>query len=314
MGKHYQQIILVTDGSSTSRAAEQTVFNLAKEHSAKVLIVDTVRPPSFVSQMLNSNAEDVFDMVVNGKEKNLEQLAKRFADGGLNASVKVVVGNSSEQIAISALSWGADLVVRYMKGARSRHFSPFGNTARNLMRVCPCPLLLVGDKPVENPRVMACINAEHGSNENQAILSEAEKLAGPSENLLALYCWKFYGGESLSEHLDDELFMGYMDEAEKNYQVLFEQFLEKHNLESFKQGVHLENGDPIHLIPEFCEREKVDVAVMSSASQDHPLLRLLGSTIESVLNKLPCSLLVVTPVGFESHLKLSDVTVAIENA
>lgn len=314
MESQYSRIILVTDGSSSSRAAEQTAFNLAKEHSAKVLIVSNVKPPTFVSQMLNSNAEDVFNMVVNSKEKSLEQLAGRFEDAGMETGVKVLVGNSSEQIAISALSWGADLVVRYMKGVRSRHYGPFGNTARNLMRICPCPLLLVGNKPVENPRVMACINAEHGSAENQSILSEAEKLAGPKQNLLALYCWKFYGGESLSEHMDDELFMSYMNEAERNYQGLFEQFRTKHNLDAFKKGVHFENGDPIQLIPEFCEREKVDVAVMSSASQDHPLLRLLGSTIESILNKLPCALLIVKPIGFKSHLKAPESTVEIENA
>jgi universal stress protein E len=303
MGKGYRNIILVTDGTKASQAAAQTVLNLAKKHSAKVLVIDTVRPPSFAASWLNSNSEELFDIVVADKRERLEKVAGVLQEAGIEASVEILFGKSSEEIAKAALTEPADLVVRYMKGPQSRHASPFGTTARNLMRVCPCPLLLVADKPVSDPKVIACVNPEHDFKENESIVVEAENLAGKHDDLMALYCWKFYGREYLREYMDEKTVKSYMDQAEQNYRGLYDQFLEKHDMNAFGKGVHLQNGDPIQVIPEVCRHESVDVAVMSSASSNHPLNRLLGSTVESVLEDLPCALLVVKPLGFKSPIK-----------
>ena len=68
--------------------------------------------------------------------------------------------------------------------------------------------------------------------------------------------------------------------------------------------MHFEYGEAAEVIPEVCRQESIDVVVMSSASQTHPVRRLLGSTIESVLDELPCALLVVKQAGFVSPVKL----------
>ena len=301
--KGYKCIILVTDCSEKSLAANETALNLAREHSAKVIAVDTVRAPSFTAKWLNSNFEDLFDIVVADKRERLEKVANRLKESGIVVETRILIGKSSEEIARAAITENADLVVRYMKGIKSQQKSLFGTTARNLMRVCPAPLLLVSDKPIANPTVLTCINPEHEVNENEAILSEGQKLATSSQNIMALCCWKFFGGEFLSGYLDSKMQHKYLSEAEQNYRGLYQQFLEKHDLGAFGEKVYLENGDPIQVIPEFCEKNSVDVVVMSSASQNHPLKRLLGSTVESVLDSLPCSLLVVKPIGFTSPIK-----------
>ena len=63
MGNGYKKIILVTGGTEAARAAEQTAFNLAKQDSATVLVVDTIRPPSLTSKWLSNNAEELFEIV-----------------------------------------------------------------------------------------------------------------------------------------------------------------------------------------------------------------------------------------------------------
>jgi nucleotide-binding universal stress UspA family protein len=284
-------------------------LNFAKQHSAKVVVVDTVRPPSIAATWLTSNAEDMFNIVVADKKKRLDQVAAVFKEAGIEVSVEVLYGKSSEEIARAVLNEDADLVIRYMKGVNSRFESIFGATARNLMRVCPCPILLVGSEPISDPKVLACVNAEHGFNENEAIVKEAEKLAGKPDHLMAMYCWKFYGTEFLSEYLDENTLKNYLNEAEQNYQSVFDNFLTQHDLEAFEKGVRLQNGDPAEVIPEVCRQEEIDVVVMSSASQNHPLKRLLGSTVESVLDELPCALLVVKPIGFTSPIKQTKVQV-----
>ncbi len=311
MEKKFKCIILVTDGSGTSTAAEKTALNLARQHSARVVVVGTMRPPSFASQIFSSNVQEAFEMAAADNKDRLARIARELRDEGLETSVRILYGKSSEQIAREALSQDADLVIRYMKGAHSRHMSPFGNTARNLMRVCPCPLLLVGDTPIANPTVLACVNAEHDYKENQAILSDAAALVGPDKNLHALYCWSFYGSDILHDYVDDQTYSQYVNEAEQGHLALFENFRKKYDLSDYGDNVNMVNGDPIQVIPEVCELQSVDVVVMSSASQNHPVRRLLGSTIESVLDELPCALLVVKPLGFHCPVKPGPSTVEI---
>lgn len=308
MAETYKRIILVPDIGSSSKAVSQTALDFAKQHGASVVIVDTVQPPSVAATWLTSNAQEMFDIVVADKQKRLDQVAHVFREAGIEVEAEILFGKSSEEIARAALNEEADLVIRYMKGVNSRHESLFGTTARNLMRVCPCPLLLIGDQPVSQPQVLACVNAEHDFEENEAIVKEAEKLAKHTpDHLLAMYCWKFYGTEFLSDYMDEETLKSYQSEAEENYQTVFSQFVEKHDFKGFGKGVQLKNGDPIQIIPDVCREEKIDVVVMSSASQNHPLNRLLGSTVESVLDELPCALLVVKPIGFKSPIKRTKV-------
>lgn len=308
MGK-YKKIILVMDALKEAAAATETACNLAKHHGAEVTIVDTLRPPSAASRWFSSNADEVFDMVLADKQERLDKIADRIKESGVTAGSKLLIGKSSEEITREAIRSGADLVVRYMKGAGSRHSSQFGNTARNLMRICPCPLLLVGDKPINNPKVLACINVEHDDNENNAILSEAKKLSTDDKNPTALYCWKFYGDEFLKDHFAESALQQTLVESEQIYRGVFEKFKKSHDLSAFGDQIRMEHGDPIEVIPQFCKDESVDVAVMSSASQNHPILRLLGSTIESILDEIPSSLLVVKPLGFKSPVKGADTTV-----
>ena len=120
MESSYKTIILQTDASKMSHAAEQSALNLAREFEARVVIVDTVRPPSIASQWFTSNSEDVFEMVVKDKTERLDKLAKKFRHEGIAAEVKVLFGKSSEEVVRCAVTEEADLVVRYMKGAASR--------------------------------------------------------------------------------------------------------------------------------------------------------------------------------------------------
>ncbi len=314
MNSSYKRIILVTDTSKFSESASQTALDLAKQHSASLLVVDTVRRPSMLSHWISSNADDMFELVANQKQERLDSFVSVFKEAGIETTTKLLIGNSSEEIARTAITENADLVIRYPKGINSRMPGPFGTTARNLMRVCPCPLLLVAEgKPVSNPKSLACINAEHKQSENESILAESRKITGVEGKWEMLYCWDFYGNEYMAGYINDEMMRQYMSDSERNFRSLFEKFLSENELSLDDANVHMEQGDPVGLIPEFCTREAIDVVVMSSASQNHPLHRLLGSTVERLLDNLPCSLLVVKPKAFESPLKPANSDFNVKN-
>ena len=305
MDQLYHHIMLVTDGLESSNSATETAFNLAKQHKALVTIVDAIREPSGLSRWLSANASDVFEMVMADKQKRLAGIASQFYEAGLEATSEILVGKSSEVITRAVIEKKVDLVVRVMKGPRSRFPGLFGNTSRNLMRVCPCPVLLVNRKPLENIAALACVNVEHDVAENESILRHAEQIAFDTDRLSGIYCWNLRGTEIMQGHMTADSIEQLMQESERVHRNLFEKAIGELNLGKLEGKIRMENGDPVDVIPRFCRDEKIDVVVMCSASLNHPIQRYLGSTIESVLDELPCSLLVVKPRGFESPVRLS---------
>ena len=298
----YQRILVVTDGLRTSAPVHETALSLATDHSAEVMIVDTLQPPTTVARWLTSNATEVFEMVLADKQDRLEKIAEGFRKEGVDVQTKVLLGRSSEAITLEAIDWDASLVIRYMKGVRSKFSGIYGNTARALMQICPAPILFVGKTAIEKPRVLACIDTEHQSQENESILSQSIGLAVEKDRLMALNCWEMYGRDMMEKRMNPSAFEQSIEFAESIHRKSFDQFVQANDLAMFGGGVRFENGEPSILIPQFCHHEEIDVVVMCSASLNHPLRRYFGSTIEAVIEQLPCSLLVVKPIGFVSPI------------
>ena len=107
-------------GPQIRKSPPKLRLDLAKQHSARVYVVDTVRPPSIAATWLTSNAEELFDIVVADKQERLEKVAHVFRDADIDVKVEILFGKSSAEIVKTALTEQADLVIRYMKGPRSR--------------------------------------------------------------------------------------------------------------------------------------------------------------------------------------------------
>lgn len=309
--KKYQRILLVTDALTTSMPTVETAFNLAQHHGAEVLIVDTLRQPSTIAKWFSSNSSELFEMVLADKQKRLESITQRFKNAGIDAKMEVLFGKSSEMITRAAIENDVDLVVRNMKGVNSRYPGLFGNTSRNLMRYCPRPVLFVGDQAVESPNVVACVNVEDAAEENEAIFRAAERIAAETTQVQGVYCWDLHGKEIMKSHVSPESIDRLFKESESIHQNIFNKAVHDLDLGDFENRLQMINGDPRNVIPKVCREESANVAVMCSASLNHPLQRLLGSTIESVLDELPCSLLVVKPKGFQSPFETEDTDVEV---
>jgi universal stress protein E len=61
--------------------------------------------------------------------------------------------------------------------------------------------------------------------------------------------------------------------------------------------VHLEAGDARELIPEVALRRRADLVVMGAVSRSRLRQLLVGSTAESVLDRLECDVLAVKPAA-----------------
>ena len=303
---NYDRILVVTNGLESSEPTHQTAMAIARQHRAEVVVVDTLRPPSLFSRWCSPYSQDLFESLQIEKFKALEEIAERFRAAGCHdVRTELLLGKSSSVITRLALEWDASLVVRYLKGEHSKFAGAFGNTARKLMRICPAPVLLVRQPIAASPQVVACLDTEHGDAENLAILQETAKLAGHPENLAGLFCWDMYGRDLVKHRMNDGSFQEALEYTRKLYQDSVDEFKASHDLSVLGGGFVMENGDPSRVIPRYCRDHGVDVVGMCSATLHHPFRRYFGSTLEAVLDHLPCNLLAVKPIGFVSPLESS---------
>ena len=302
MSTPFKKIMLVTNKPSDTEGAETTALNLAKASDASVVLVDSIRTAFHAPRMPSISTEMMFDAAIQAKQKYLEQQKARFEAEGISSSVEVLLSpRTSAELISKSISEKCDLMIRYLKGDSSRQSGRYGQTAENLIRACPIPLLLV-DRPLEKPKVLACINLDHGCEENQAILEMARKLVSTKEDLYVLSCWEYTGREFMVEYLEHGMYEQTRIEMGQIYRELFERIFSEYSIEDLDGRVHLANNNPVLEIPKFCNQYKIDVAVMCSASLNHPLNRSMGSTIEKTIAHLPCGLMVVKPIGFESSV------------
>ncbi len=160
MNHGYKKIMLVTDGAGTAHAAERTALNLALRDNAEVMIVDTIRMQGRIEKWLVKSSDQMYASLENEKQDYLDQLVTKFRDAGIKkVSAKLLHGNSSEQLTAESLRSNCDLLVRYRKGIDSSHPGLLGRTSLNLMRICPCPVLLVKEElALDDPIVLACVD------------------------------------------------------------------------------------------------------------------------------------------------------------
>ena len=307
--------MLVTNEPSDSQGAEQTTLNLAKTTGAQVLLVDSLRTP-FQRKPVDKPVapNEIYDAALASKKEYLQGVQTRLADDGVKASMQILLGaRTSTELIRTAQENHCDLVVRYLKGQSSRAQGRFGETAENLIRACPVPVLLV-EREVQRPKVVACINLEHGHEENQAILENARKLVQSPQDLFVLCCWEFSGNEFVIDYVDEGLLDQTKNDAKEVFSQLFEELLAEYKLDDLEGQVFLKNEKPENEIPQFCQDNQIDIAVMCSASLNHPLGRKMGSTIRRTIGSLPCALLTVKPIGFDSTFAIEESALSASTA
>lgn len=307
MSEGYRKILLVTDGSDAAKAAEESALHLATRDGAEVVIADTIRAQGIMEKWLVRNSAEMFQMLEKDKQTRLDALAQEFSSQGV-ASVDTALlhGKSSEQITREVMRRDCDLLVRYKKGRGSRQRGLFGATALNLLRDCPCPILLVKEnQPVTHPKILACTDVRDGDRVNDVIIREAERIKGSeSPPLGVLYCWAIFGHHMVRSHMSPANYEKMCNEVKQEHVTEFDKFLQKHGLDRSAPEIAIEFGHPEHIIGPYVKEHGVHVTVMSTVSPDTAVNRFLGSTIENVLRDLPSNLLAVKPVDFEPPFKV----------
>ena len=294
----YQKILLVTDGQTDPLSTQSTAEWLASRYSAELTIMDTMPQSDSVHRWISGMSRQEYDQVRAGKEHRVAALASKLAESGLTTNSFVGIGKSSAVISQYVLEHEVDLVIRYRKGCFSQSEGLFGNTAKNLVRDCACPILFTAGSAVIEPQVLACVDTSHGLAENRSIVRQSSKLAGRIENLWGLYCWDLYLEDLVKNRMQPGEFDTALKANEAWHQDRIDRMCETLDVSRIGHGISLRHGRPVDVIPKFCDEHAIDVVTMCTATLNHPLKRLFGSTADALSQSLDRAILFVKPEGF----------------
>ena len=141
----------------------------------------------------------------------------------------------------------------------------------------------------------------------------AELAEATNAKLLVLSTWELVGEESMRSSpflkVDDARIDSLLEETDnkaRNAQSLLARWFERELPHAAIPQWHVAKGSARQIIPGFVDSHDIELLVMGSVARaDIPGL-LIGSTAESVLGDIDCSVLTVKPDGFVSPLALDE--------
>jgi universal stress protein E len=307
------KILVVIDPTATSQPALERIARLPRPPTAQLmLLICDYEPNLGVGYVLAPEAiAATCASVLARHRKRLEELAAPLIAQGLDVHTDARWDYPlHEGIIRKAVEWGADLVVKDTHHHSVLRRSIFSNTDWNLIRQCPAQLLLVKPRAIGHvPAVVAAVDPLHprdqGASLDDRILTSAKELA------------HLFAGQTHVLHTFDispvimssahgvmmPIALPIADitaDLEKNYTEAVRALATKHGIP--RERVYVLQGHTRELLVSATDRLSADVVVMGAVSRSALERLFIGSTAESVLDKLSCDVLIVKPAGFAASM------------
>jgi nucleotide-binding universal stress UspA family protein len=142
----YQRIMVAVDGSETSERGLDEAISLAKDQKAKLGIIHVV--DIVVIFGAGQFPATYIDATRELARETIERARAKTVAAGLDPEIllpEIVTSgyHVGDTIAQSARDWKADLLVVGTHGRRGVSHMLLGSVAERIVRMAPCPLLLV---------------------------------------------------------------------------------------------------------------------------------------------------------------------------
>lgn len=303
----FRSILVDVDATASAHPALQRALLLAEGTDAKLTIVDVMTVPTHAHHYLPAGVEE---NLVWERRQQLARIAGQL--GGVQVETQLLVGRPATVLIEQVLRSGHDLVVRsHARDMSASGPKPFGVVDMELLRQCPCPVLLVRHgHPVTKPRIACAIDAgaeESAQTFNARIvelaLTMAERLGTMAPTLF--HAWAPFAEHKVRSHAADHEFAAYLERARQRAESTLMSVAQSFEGRFSDSAIVLRRGKPEDVIPEFVVAEGIDLLVMGTVARGGIPGLLIGNTAERILRKLPCSVLTVKPEGFVSPVRLS---------
>jgi nucleotide-binding universal stress UspA family protein len=137
----FQHIVIANDGSAGGFRALTLACDLAKLHGATLSMISVEELPNIpasIDEIVEAKAEE------NHKFHDVLARARKLGeDRGIEIDAEVVAGHAVASIVATIKAKQADLLVVGFMGHSALYERIIGGTADRLVRLAPCPVLVV---------------------------------------------------------------------------------------------------------------------------------------------------------------------------
>ena len=297
----FKKILVVVDSSNAEHPELQRAMQLAQHGEVQLYLVDVMKDVSLTIRLLSSDYVHIHELLTKEKREQLQKLIDQCRAHSIKADGEVREGVSSQVTIEVAQRIGADLIVRTTKGKHSRQPGRLGTSSQKLIQRPPCPVWLIA--PSRGPdlqTIVATVDASPGDEAhqqfNRRIMKIATTLADRQRaKLLVSYVWSLYGSEMLRHRLPASEFESLIKFNRQKHRQSFDALLLEFGLHVGGPASRMLEGEPSVAIPELCEKENADLLICGTVARQGIPGLLLGNTAERIVQRVPCSILAVTP-------------------
>ncbi len=293
-----RKILVVTDPEFSNEVVINRMREVPKDDT-------TFRVEHYLAPTHAKDGE-AFKTALQEKKAWLERLVQPLKDEGFTVETGVhAFGKLHETIIANAVDFGADYVFKPLRHHSGLRRLMYTSTDWNLVRFCPCPLLLVGDKSeVHNKPVLASLDLESTDSAhkvlNADVLDRAKALSGLIDgqvHLVNAYNLISIGSaDSSLEQLKFEAVQGARDEYfQKGLEVACANNIDK-------SCVHLQEGSPEIVVNQVAEQIDAGIIVLGTIARTGVSGMFIGNTAESVMEGASADVFVVKHRDFVSPL------------
>ena len=292
--------LLVWSSDYRRTAAARYAGRLAAATGAAVTLTDVLQEMPRLARRILPRGWNIRALARSQKKADLQRIAAYVRRTGVTPKVALLDGSPVNALVAEILRGRHDMLV--LDAPSSASVQPDRTTATRLVRESPCPVLFVHDVRRRHPRVLVAVDTGAWRSRatdalNAALLKTGLWLSDALDGELhVLHVWEPYGEQIMRRGgLTDTELRQYVTDAREQVRWDLERTVAPFEDRIDPTHVHLERGDPRKAIAAFAHRHRIDVIVIGTVGRTGLSARVVGNTAETVLDKPPCSILVVRP-------------------
>jgi nucleotide-binding universal stress UspA family protein len=139
----FRRILVATDFAESAERALATAMDLARVHGAELVLLHVYMDLPAYPEVTAGQVEAIYEEQRRWVGDALERRARSARAAGLLARALVRTGPPAATIAEAATNEGADLIVVGTNGRSGLDRLIVGSVAERVVRVAPCPVLVV---------------------------------------------------------------------------------------------------------------------------------------------------------------------------
>ncbi|MFT5091360.1 MAG: universal stress protein E [Porticoccaceae bacterium] len=295
--KRFQSILCCVNDPDQPDPALHRAVALAKSNGAELTLAAADHSGLHFWQ-----SESLQRAIATRRIEQLDELARRLREPGLDVSTTVLNGNPAASIIEEVTNVGHDLVLKTSRAESLATRLFFGETAIRLMRRCPCPVWILQPQHSELHRILAAVDADATDAPHVALNRQVVEMAASlaeseqCELQLAYVIPEFRDSALVPRDYREQLNDMRRDAIVETTSAVTE-LLTATGVKLPAKRIHQVSGVPGEALSLFAKREHVDLIVMGTITRPGLDDFVIGNTAETVLHSVECSVLAVKPAG-----------------